>query len=160
VRPDVAALVEKLVRALRAEDVARAGVRSAVAEQARLIGELRALGLPSTRIAHRVASANGTVLSVEARKRFAARLRQRLSRVTRGHGDLTAPHGQSPSADARSESRQEVIQMPKIVKRVTTIETYAEPDEPDESEDAESEDEADEQDETDDEEAPRRRQRR
>jgi hypothetical protein len=157
---DAAALFAKLAAALAAERAARAQARGALADQAALIHELRAEGLTSTRIAHRLACMDGTDLSVEARKRLAARLRQRLSRVTRSHGDLVLAHGQQAPEAPPSESRKEVEPMAKIIKRVTTVETFTEPDEPDEVDESESEDDAEEQEDADEETAPRRHHRK
>jgi hypothetical protein len=160
VAPDAAALVKKLVAAQAAEDEARNQIRRARAEQAAAISELRAAGLSSTQIAHRVAFANGNVLSRGARKQFAARLRQRLSRVTRGHGELAATHGLHAAATPSSESRKKVEPMAKIIKRVTTVETFTEPEEPDEVDESESEDDAEDQDDADEEKPSRRRHNR
>jgi hypothetical protein len=154
-----AGLVDRLVAALLEEEEARRAVRDALREQAELLRELRAAGLPASRVAHRVALARGLVLKIEERQRFAARLRQRLSRVTRRHGDLAGPHGLGPTAGSgfgRAIMPEEDADMPKLVKR-TVVEEFVEPDDRDEHDEDEIDEDEIEEAEDDDVPASRRR---
>ncbi len=148
-----AALVDRLVAALFGEEEARRAVGDALREQARLLRELRAVGLPASRVAQRVALARGLVLPIEDRLRLAERLRKRAWRGTRRPADLALPHGQTASADSRSERaimpvHGETTMPERLIKRVITEEYVSDEDEDLEGleaeEDDETEDEADE----------------
>lgn len=161
------AALQALAAAMRAEEDARSAVRSAMADQARLLAELRELGLPTTRVVHRVAADRGLILPVADRLRFAECLRRRAQRTTERRADSSAPHrhhGIASSSSPRAmEPSTEGDAMPRIIKRTTTtVEELlddknlaglddAEDDDP-EAEDGGGEDESEEQ--------PERRRRR
>lgn len=120
-----ASLLDALAQALLGEERARAEVRAALARQADLLRQLRGLGLPATRVAHRVAASWGVSLSVSDRLRLARRLRKRAERETSRRADLAGAHGLAPSPTsswswAITPSQEEV--MAKLVKRTITEE--------------------------------------
>jgi len=144
-----AALLDALAVALLAEEHARGEVRAALAQQADLLRQLRALGLPATRVAHRVAASRGISLPISDRQRLARRLRKRAERETARRADLAGSHGLTPSATsswswALTPQQQEEV-MPKLVKR-TVVEEYVEEkdDQEVEEDDAEGDEEEDE----------------
>ncbi len=159
---DPAALVADLVKALLDEEAARREVRATLGRQAALLGELRGLGLPATRVAHRVAATRGLVLSLSDRLRLAGRLRKRAQRATACRADLAGAHGQtdpavSPSEWALTPDDNESI-MAKLVKRTIT-EEYEEKDQ--ERDEDETEEEAEDvEEELEKEPAPSKRHRR
>ena len=136
-----ALLLDRLVQALLDEERARNAVHGAIHKQAELLRALRRAGLSTSAVAHRVALARGAVLPVKARQRLAASLRQRMSRVTRRHGNLAVPHGHAPSPDPGSGRAILPIndlesKMAKLVKRTVT-EEFIEKREDEELEDGE-----------------------
>jgi len=155
------ALVDRLVRVLLAEEEARRAVREALREQAELLRELRAAGLPASRVAQRVALARGIVLPVRDRLRLAERLRKRAWRGTHRPRDLAAAHGLALAADSHSEGAIKPTNdlesnMGKLIKRTITEEYLEDEDREEEERDQEDGAEAEEA-EDDDEPAPRRR---
>jgi hypothetical protein len=121
-------LIERLVRALRAEEAARRLVAAVVRRQARLLRDLGDLGMPASTVAHRVAAAQGISLPLDERLRFGARLRKRRWRGTRGPGDLRGPHrhlrpAASPCDRALPPVNREEI-MAHLIRR-TVEEVYA-----------------------------------
>jgi hypothetical protein len=152
-----------LVEALLAEDGARREVRGALREQARLLRELRALGLPTTIVAHRVAVARGIALPIEERVRLANRLRKRAWRGTRGPTDLPGLDGLTPIAASPSDRalppQRKEENMGKLIKRTITEEFVEEPDTEAEEQEAEEADE-EEQAEVEEDAPPARRRRR
>ncbi len=94
------ALIDRLVAATRAERRAREELREALGAQAQVLRELREVGVPASRVAHRIARALGIVLPIDARRRLAATLRKRRSRALRrgtdGHGDPVAAPATRP----------------------------------------------------------------
>lgn len=152
------AALQALAAAMRAEEDARSAVRSAMADQARLLAELRELGLPTTRVVHRVAADRGLILPVADRLRFAECLRRRAQRTTERRADSSAPHRHHGIASSSSpwamEPSTEGDAMPRILKRTTTtveellddknlngLEDGEEADEPDEEDGSEEESE-------------------
>lgn len=147
-----ASLLDALTEALLAEERARGEVRTALAHQAELLRHLRALGLPATRVAHRVAASQGVALPIGDRQRFARRLRKRAERETARRAGMAGFHGltASPTSSwswAISPPQQEEV-MPKLVKRTITEEYVEEKDQDlDEVEDGAEEEDGDEPDE-------------
>lgn len=122
--------VTTLWAALRAEDDALAAAAQARAQQAQLLHELREGGLPTTHVAHRLATYWGTPLSIRDRLRLAERLRKRARRGTRRPALLPAPHGLPAEAPIRSAEgaitpADQENAMGKLLKRVTTEEWIA-----------------------------------
>ncbi len=156
-------LIADLVQALRAEESAREELRSARRRQAAALRELRALGIPSSRVAHRVAAARGLVLAFDERHRLAERLRKRRWRGTRCPDDLVSSHGQSSSAASRLDRALPPIDkesiMPTLVKRTTVTETeeFVEDPESTPEEDESDEEESEEAEEPDEPARSRRR---
>lgn len=102
--PTAADLVAALVEVLAAEERARHEARVAVGRQARILHELRALGLPASTVAHRIAAAQGRALSLADRLRLAGRLRKLAwRRGTSGPAEVTEAHGQPVSVAASSD---------------------------------------------------------
>ena len=137
-----AALLDGLAQALLDEERARSSVREAMCRQADLLRQLRNLGLPATRVAHRVAAAGGTALPLADRLRLAARLRKRAWRGTTRPADLARAGGlpaipASPSDRAMTPNTKET-NMPKLIKR-TVVEEYIEDDVKNSEADEESE---------------------
>jgi hypothetical protein len=154
-----ASLLEQLVRSLLTEEQTRSALRNALREQGRILRELRATGLPTTTVAHRISAARGIVLPVRDRLRLAERLRKRAWRGTHRPVDLASAHGQVLTVDPRSDRAltpdHEESNMGKLIKRTIT-EEYLEDEEGDEEEQDEAEDDETEE-EVEDEPAPRRR---
>jgi hypothetical protein len=153
------ALVDRLVAALLDEEQGRRAVHEALTEQGSLLRELRAAGVPATRVAHRILAARGVALPVRDRLRLAERLRKRAWRTLRPV-DLAASHGQPRLAGPRSDRAltpgKEDVMAGKIVKRTTTtVEEFEDEDGDEEVE--EDGDEVEEEAEAEDEPAPRRR---
>ncbi len=155
----VAALLEVLV----GEERARGEVRKALHRQAALLAELRSLGLPTTRVAHRLAFARGVPLSIGERLRLARRLRKRALRETRRPPILAASSGLPPLPTSPLDHRaltpgDEETNVAKLVKRTIT-EEYLDEDAPEAA--LEEEDDTDGQDDTeedvDEEPAPKKR---
>ncbi len=113
--------------ALRDEEHARA--QAAQARQAldraleRQVGAIRALqaaGVPTTVAAVRVARLMGEPMVMKHRLRLAARLRKRVSRVTRRHEKLAVPLATAPPSSIASDIEEEP--MPRITRRKVTEE--------------------------------------
>lgn len=133
------ALIAALASAVRQEKEARAASRAAlgvahaaVREQVALLLRLRASGIKLTATVVARAFA-GAALTLDARRRIAAQLRQRLRRVTHGHADLP----QSPCHEGEGRAHVEGALAPsalnahgaqedamaKLIKRTTTTVT-------------------------------------
>jgi hypothetical protein len=159
-------LIDALARALRDEEQARAEVRRAMSQQAILIRQLRAAGLDSSRVAHRVAVARGVALSVGDRRRLAERLRGRARRWTVRPVDSGWAPGNGPLAGSPSDERaivpaQEEEDMAKrMIRRTTTIEEIVDPDALDGIDDAEDLTEQEEDEPEEETDGKRRRRRR
>ena len=117
----------QLELALRDEEHARA--QAAQARQAldraleRQVGAIRALqaaGVPTTVAAVRVARLMGEPMVMKHRLRLAARLRKRVSRVTRRHEKLAVPLAIAPPSSIPSDVEEEP--MPRITRRKVTEE--------------------------------------
>ena len=134
VAPSLVAALEEAVRAERAALAALSAAREvhqrAMARTTEVAAELQAAGIPMTRIALVVAREIGLPASVAARRRLAARLRQRTARrrVTASHADHAgsppvACHGSLPSSMAVHERESH---MPKLIKKTTVTEEFVE----------------------------------
>ncbi len=96
-QPDITRLLAEFVEAVEAEHRARADVVERVERVVRLLGALRAAGVPSTRVAAHLARASGQLpLTNAVRQRIASRYRQLASRVTRRRGNLAAAGSDMP----------------------------------------------------------------
>jgi hypothetical protein len=120
--------LQALAAAMRAEEEARTAVRHAMADQARLLAQLRILGVPATAVAHRLGTARGVALPIQERLRLARRMRKRAQRETRRRAELGRLPGSPAVAGSPSSRRalmpvnQEGNAMAKLVKRVITEE--------------------------------------
>jgi hypothetical protein len=160
VPPEIAA---DLASAATAEREARAAVRAAVRRQVALLRRLRDDGVPFT--ATTLARVLGEEPSPEVRRRLSARLQQRVHRtapaVTERHAEQRPAPPQASSARLPSNvasNKEDAMPKEKLIKRVTTVETYEAADvdpEIDADEDEEVEDE-----ESDDEDATSRKKHR
>jgi len=134
----------QLAQALLDEERARAEVRSAVHRQAVALRELRALGLPASTVAYRVAHARGLVLALPDRLRLAARLRKRAWRGTRCPDEVALSHGPAlrtaPPCDRALPPESQENEMPRVVKRTTVTEEFLDPESTDEEQDEVEED--------------------
>jgi len=179
VLPQVKNLLHKLEESVRAEKLAKASLRHASRETARLVRSLQASGAKSFWIAHRLTRALGLPATLEARRRLAHALRQRALRfATRCRRKVEDAHGTAPTAAVPSEAIEKGgLEMPKeaerrLVKRVTEIFEEvedeasklsggaADEDELDEDEDDESDDDNSSKDDEDRPTSRRRRSRR
>lgn len=164
-------LIAGLWQALQAEDSAAAAARAARGTQAKLLGELRALGVPTTRAVHRLAALGHLALPVGERLRLAERLRKRARRGT-GRPELPlGAHGVAepaalPSSERAPPPDTKESDMGKLFKRTTVTEEWVQPKMVDddalaaadeESEDDDLDEELDEETDEDDEEAPPKR---
>jgi len=140
-----AELLEAFEGALRDETAARLALRAASERVAQLVQTLHRSGVPTTRLAVRVAKVDGLEVTVAARQRIASRLRQRVSRVTKRHGILNSAHGDVEITALASEGTEAVMKSKLIKRTVTTTEEYIEPEPGSELEavDEESDDGAD-----------------
>ena len=146
-------LLAALADALLDEEKARSSVRAALRRQADLLQQLQRLGLPATRVAHRLGAARGEALSPGDRQRVARRLRKRAERETTRRAEHSGAHGLTASAISPSDRAitpdQKETPMAKLVKRTVTEEFIEEqPEEHDEDlEEEEAEDGGEEADE-------------
>lgn len=123
------AALQALAASMHAEEEARTALRHAMADQARLLAELRRMGVPTTAVAHRLSAAQGVALQIADRLRLARCLRKRAQRETRRRAELGPIPGSRavarPGSDRRATTPATEGEMPKIVKRtVTTTEEY------------------------------------
>jgi hypothetical protein len=129
--PRIKASLDKLEGFLRAEQRARARLRSAGDRVVRFARKLQAGGLSSSLIAIPFAKAQGVPVTVEARKRIASNVRLRLSRAaTRGRGIRTSRDSAAQVAALALGGTGKELQVGKLIKRVVTTEEFLEEDDP------------------------------
>jgi hypothetical protein len=143
VPPEIAA---DLAGAVRAEREARTALRDALRRQASALRRLRTGGVPFTAAA--LASVLGEEASPEVRRRLAARLRQRIRRVTERHAKpepVSPPAVSVPLPSVEATNEENAMPNGKLIKKTTTVEEYevdldaeADEDEADEVEDEDS----------------------
>jgi hypothetical protein len=112
-------LVAALNAAVDAEREARGALRDAQEHQAEAVRALREAGFQTTSVARYVAARLGLPATPSIRQRLAARLRQRVSRVTRRHAHRERPAVPAPIVRIPSEGK-EVPDMARLIKRTTT----------------------------------------
>jgi len=117
-----------LIAALRDEEQARTALQDALHRQVAALRSLKDQGLVTTIIAAKLGNARGSPLTLPERQRVAARLRQRVCRVTRRHGQVSGGSGcrSEPTLDsdrALPPVNQESI-MSKLIKRKVVEETF------------------------------------
>jgi len=141
-----------LLAALHDEEQARAALQDALHRQVSALRSLQEQGIVTSVIAAKLGNARGESLTLRARLRFAARLRQRVCRVTRRHGQMPGRSSCRPESALDSDRALPPINqessMSKLIKRKVVEETF----EADEA-DAEEFDGGEADDEVDDEES-------
>lgn len=157
-----AQLLADLAEAVAAEVRARAEVRGATERVTTLVRALQSRGVPSSRIAARVARTKGEPLDLAARKRIASALRQRTSRATRCHEKLSATPSVSRPVELLITSEKEATDMPnkpQVIKRTTVTEEYLDVEAEDLDTDREPEEDGEEAEEIEHESRPLKRRR-
>lgn len=125
-------LIAALWRALQEEDAATSVASAARTSQARLLGELRLAGVPTTRAVHGLAALWKMTLSIRDRLRLAERLRKRARRGTSRPALPFASHGVVATSGLPLSERAlppgtEESDMGKLFKRTTITEEWVEP---------------------------------
>jgi hypothetical protein len=119
--------LQRLVRALKLEERAKAALKAARRNKTDALAAFRQLKIPWPTVAMKAALALGRPLSPTARLAFADALRNVRARASRTHRPAypQATHGTATASAASSATTTKEADMAKLLKRTTITEEYS-----------------------------------